>query len=169
MMHFDCAFIMKLNPYFEDLKDCLTSMYNTIFATKNFWENTTDYPTVLRILQETYNKLPDKGPASNKVPSQASSSKGVLLSMCGALKSGPHLLRASGHSGGSKQIVHGEMVDSRLGSLGNSQSSKKKWHWPVICDRCCSKVNLVLSNICIYHVTTYFYPQSNHILNKHGG
>ena len=75
MTHFDCAFMTKFNPYFEDLKDCLTSMYNTIFATKNFWENTADHPAVLRILQETYNKLPDEGPALNEVPCQA-------LSMC---------------------------------------------------------------------------------------
>ena len=82
MTHFDCEFITKLDPYFEDLKDCLTSMYNTIFTTKNFWENTANHPVVLRILQETYNKLPDEGLASNEVTSQVSSSKGVSLSMC---------------------------------------------------------------------------------------
>ena len=60
--HFYCAFIMKLDPYCEDLKDCLISMYNTIFTTQNFWETTADHTTVLRILQETYNKLPDEGP-----------------------------------------------------------------------------------------------------------
>ena len=73
-----------------------------------------------------------RNPGTATSTATASSSKGVSSSMCWTLKSGPCPLRASGCSGGSKWVVCNEMVDSGLGSLGNSQSSKKKQHWSVM-------------------------------------
>ena len=60
MTRFDRSFITKLDPYFNDLKNCLTSLYNAVFSTRNLWDNTAEHQTMLNILQETYNELPDE-------------------------------------------------------------------------------------------------------------
>lgn len=60
MMHFNCALIAKLDPYFDDMKDCSTSVHNAVFSTRDFWNNTAEHQMMLKILQETYNKLPDE-------------------------------------------------------------------------------------------------------------
>ena len=80
MTHFNHASITKLYPYFNDLKNCLTSLYNAVFSTRDFWNNTAEHWTMLNILQETYNKLCNEDLAIlNEESPQVSSHMDVAL------------------------------------------------------------------------------------------
>ena len=60
LTRFEDMFISKFNPYFHDLKDCLWSLYGIILdGGKVLWVNAAEHNTMLEVLQNTYNCLPN--------------------------------------------------------------------------------------------------------------
>ena len=104
---FEDAFISKFNPYFHDLKDCLQSLYGIIFdGGKVLWGNAAEHNTMLKVLQNTYDCLPDIDNVVTGASSQAegSSNREVSSHRHRMSKSGHHFnMPVSAHTVGSSR------------------------------------------------------------------
>ena len=126
MSCFEKSFIEKFDPYFDNLKDCLCSLRNIIFA-NGYWDNTAKHHTVLEILRDTYDSLDDEGSTYTSPPSQMSSSQGALSDKCQVLNSAKcpsysagAKIPKSGSSGLGKWQASRSAVNSKIESLTDS-------------------------------------------------
>ena len=132
MSRFEKSFIEKFDPYFDDLKDCLRSLRNIIFA-NGYWDNTAEHHTVLEILRDTYDSLDDEGSTYTSPPSRMSSSQGapsdkrwVSNSAKRPSYSAGAKIPKSGSSGLGKRQASGSAANSKIESSTDSRSSKKR-------------------------------------------
>ena len=105
LTHFEDAFTSKFNPYFYDLEYCLQSLYGIIFdGSKALWANAAEHNTMLKVLQNTYNCLPDIDNVMSGASSWAegSSNREVSSHRHRMSKSGHHFnMPVSAHTVGS--------------------------------------------------------------------
>ena len=132
MLHFEKSFIKKFNPYFDNLKDCLHSLCNAVFA-NGYWDNTAEHHTVLKILWDTYDGLNDEGSTYTSPPFQVSLSQGAPSDKCQVSNSAKHpsysasaKIPKSGSLGLGKWKASRSATNSKMESLRDSWSSKKR-------------------------------------------